>query len=558
MSIATKPRIAIVGAGMAGLSAANRLIEACRTSDGSTPFDLVVVEASNRAGGRILSAEFHGENVESGATWIHGIEGSPIYAIAKQIGAMSDKSKPWEFMDGLPLATPAIAEGGSIVPPTVVAPMVSYYRHFVSAVQKQSQTEINLADGVEQHKIEELITDCRSLGDYLRKGLDKYLEEAAKKNQSQIPSPSAIIAELGPFSNGERSFGAPNWNLRSLQKAVFSTQYNLERCITAADGLDNVDLEAFGEYREFPGMQLPIPRGFSSVVNELVSKLPEGSIMFNARVERIEWCCDGSKPVLLKGPDIEADHVILTVSLGVLKSCIKGCKKNDVDSGKDEADGLSFGGFQPPLPSRKVDAISRLGFGVVDKVHMHFSSSVSDVPSIIFVFRKQQNSDCDDDCETGGIPCWMRKTYSMTPIHNNSRIVASWLAGKEAMQMESLSDQDVIRGMLNTLSAFGFNPAKDSDNAEDKMPVIDAVLRSKWATHPLFWGSYSYVPLGSSGEDIELLAEPLPYPEDQNKKPFQILFAGEATDRNYYSTTHAAFLSGVREANRLLKHYNLP
>ena len=88
------------------------------------------------------------------------------------------------------------------------------------------------------------------------------------------------------------------------------------------------------------------------------------------------------------------------------------------------------------------------------------------------------------------------------------------------------------------------------------MPVIDAVLRSKWGTNPLFWGSYSYVPLGSSGEDIEQLAEPLPYPENFNKKPLQILFAGEATDKNYYSTTHAAFLSGVREANRLLKHYN--
>ncbi|KAH9308337.1 hypothetical protein KI387_036248, partial [Taxus chinensis] len=216
-----------------------------------------------------------------------------------------------------------------------------------------------------------------------------------------------------------------------------SPKGNLERSITATDDLDNVDLEANMEYREFPGMYMPIPKGFSSVVNELVNRLPVGSIMYNARVESIEWSCEGrSRAVLLKGPDIVVDHVILTVSLGVLKSCIKGCKKNDVDSGKDVAEGLGFGGFQPLLPSWKVDAIRRLGFGVVDKVHMQFSSAVSDVTCIIFLFGKQQNG----DGHLGGIPWWMRKTYSLLPTHNNSRIFASWLVGKEAIQMESLSD----------------------------------------------------------------------------------------------------------------------
>ncbi|KAH9307521.1 hypothetical protein KI387_035432 [Taxus chinensis] len=554
MSIAMKPRIAIVGAGMAGLSAANRLIEAGRTSDGSSPFDLVVVEASNRAGGRICSAEFHGENVESGATWIHGIEGSPIYAIANQIGAMDRGGKPWEFMDGYPSDIPVIAEGGLTVPPSVVNPMVSYYRQLLSMVQTHFKNDISLADGVEQTKVKELTRGCRSLGDYLRKGLTKYLEDPDKKNQSQSPFPSTVLAELGQFSVGERNLGRPDWDLRSLREAVFCTQANLERSITAADDLDNVDLEANMEYTEFPGMHMPIPKGFSSVVNELMNRLPVGSIMYNARVESIEWSCEGrSRAVLLKGPDIAADHVILTVSLGVLKSCIKGCKKNDVDSGKDVAEGLGFGGFQPPLPSWKVDAIRRLGFGVVDKVHMHFSSAVSDVTGIIFLFGKQQNG----VGRLGGIPWWMRKTYSLLPTHNNSRILASWLAGKEAIQMESLSNQEVIHGVLNTLFAFGLNPKKLSDINKDKMPVIDGVLRSQWGTNPLFWGSYSYVPLGSSGDDIEQLAEPLPCPEDQCSKPLQILFAGEATDRNYYSTTHAAFLSGVREANKLLKHYNL-
>ena len=43
------------------------------------------------------------------------------------------------------------------------------------------------------------------------------------------------------------------------------------------------------------------------------------------------------------------------------------------------------------------------------------------------------------------------------------------------------------------------------------------------------------------------LAAPLP-----SEKHPHILFAGEATHDNYYSTLHAAYITGLREADRII------
>ena len=43
-----------------------------------------------------------------------------------------------------------------------------------------------------------------------------------------------------------------------------------------------------------------------------------------------------------------------------------------------------------------------------------------------------------------------------------------------------------------------------------RLPAPRSVLRSRWHSAPYTRGSYSYVAVGSSGDDLDLLAQPLP------------------------------------------------
>jgi len=69
-------KICVIGAGVSGLRAARLLAAA--------GFEITVLEARDRIGGRIHQSSRFGLPVDLGASWIHGTQGNPIVDLAEK------------------------------------------------------------------------------------------------------------------------------------------------------------------------------------------------------------------------------------------------------------------------------------------------------------------------------------------------------------------------------------------------------------------------------------------------------------------------------------------
>ena len=80
----------VIGAGLEGLSAARKLHDAGAVTR--------ILETGDRIGGRVRSAAVGAAQVETGASWIHGLEGNPLAGFAREDGVAlrPNNGRPWE------------------------------------------------------------------------------------------------------------------------------------------------------------------------------------------------------------------------------------------------------------------------------------------------------------------------------------------------------------------------------------------------------------------------------------------------------------------------------
>ncbi|CAB4067826.1 unnamed protein product [Lepeophtheirus salmonis] len=136
---------------------------------------------------------------------------------------------------------------------------------------------------------------------------------------------------------------------------------------------------------------------------------------------------------------------------------------------------------------------------------------------------------------------WFRKIYSF--CKTSETLLVCWIAGDEAVFMESLSISQIAETCISILRKFLADPY---------VPNPKSCVFTAWNSQPYSRGSYSAIGVGGRQSDIGKLAESL-YQKHNNKKVPVVAFAGEHCHPSFYSTGHGAYLSGRSVAQSLIK-----
>ena len=175
----------------------------------------------------------------------------------------------------------------------------------------------------------------------------------------------------------------------------------------------------------------------------------------------------------------------------------------------------------PELPEEKRRSIERLDMSSLEKVILQFDK-------VFWGAFEGQAGMFADHTAPGKFPFFV----DMTGFTDKPTIVCLY-GGRFSRQIqETWSNEKIVSESLQILSRILQAPVPE--------PIATRVTR--WHKNPWSYGSYSYLPVGSSLDDLDTLAEPV-----MNR----VLFAGGATHRDYFATVHGAVLSGIREAERL-------
>ncbi|XP_072541146.1 spermine oxidase isoform X2 [Salminus brasiliensis] len=402
MSATKDAKVVVVGAGFAGLAAAASLVQA--------GFQHVqILEANGRVGGRVHTSRPFSQNIiELGANWIHGQDGNPLFHLAKEHDLL---------VEGM-LANKVMCSPHSVTPRD----------YFFTQDGKQLCTES--VDRV-----------CSLFSKLTSKAFESELEDRHR------------ALSLGSYLDG--AFAESPLAASEDGQKIFEWCKRSECTDEASSSLYEVSASQLGYYIALEGgfFNSLGPEGYQAILAVLLKRLPSGITLNNKAVKSIQWDLKEhlqgteskgmSHPVrvICEHDEIyEADHVIVTVSLGVLKQ---------------HAGAL----FKPSLPKSKLDAIERLGFGTVDKIFLCFNERFwpEDCAGIQLVWDEGPEDKSVYTAQSDGEAwkeTWYKKICGFDTVARHPTVLCGWITGREALHMETLQDSEVEDACVRLLRTF--------------------------------------------------------------------------------------------------------
>ncbi|XP_050424955.1 lysine-specific histone demethylase 1A [Adelges cooleyi] len=561
-------RVVVIGAGIAGLAAAQQMQQ--------FGMEVVVLEARDRVGGRIATFRKNTYVADLGAMVVTGLGGNPVTVLSKQINMELHRIR-----QKCPLYEPGKLNAlvSTQVPKDKDEMVEKEFNRLLEATSYLSHhLDFNYCNGKSVslgHALEWVIKlQEKHVKEKLTQHMKNYvnLQERLKTNQKKMLHVQEVLKDLYAqqkenaetkdsdinsnfaykAATRELAINIKQWDelfeqkneledkLKEMEASPPSDVYlsskdrqildwhfaNLE--FANATPLNNLSLKHWDQDDdfEFTGNHLTVRNGYSCVPVALAEGL---DIKLNTAVKQITYGLNGVEVSTYNprsnasGQTYKGDIVLCTLPLGVLKQSTNPKTQNLPNTVQ----------FSPALPEWKVAAIQRLGFGNLNKVVLCFDRIFWDPNGNLF----------------GHIGTTTSSRGELFLFWNLYRapVLLALVAGDAANVLEEVSD-DIItaRCMLVLRGIFG------TANVPDPKETVV----TRWRADPWARGSYSFVAVGASGSDYDLLAAPVS-PDgssDGGTKPNgtkRLFFAGEHTIRNYPATVHGAFLSGLREGGKI-------
>ncbi|XP_055535646.1 spermine oxidase-like isoform X2 [Wyeomyia smithii] len=470
------PRILIIGAGAAGVAAATKLIEKGYKN-------LTILEAENRIGGRIHTIPYAANVVDLGAQWCHGEVNNVVYNLGSKFNVFDANS--------------------------------ARYENFVLTKSDGTQIPLEQSDKLMGLMWSILETHKNELSQY-RGSLGSFVME---KFRASLETPE--YADI----NHDTAF------------QFLEFFHKFENSIEASDSWFDTSGPGYLDYWECEGENLLNWRdkGYTTILEILMKRYPfsasnspinlEEYTHFNKVVSNICWNAGPDGTVSVRCADntiYDADHVICTLSLGVLKERYETL-------------------FTPTLPAIKKNAIHGLTIGTVDKLFLEFETPFwpDGWKGLSLLWNKNDLEDIRASKNS-----WMEDVFGFYVVDYQPNVLCGWISGKNARRMERANEDDVRKTCMFLLRKFLKSMT---------IPEPVSFKRSKWYSNSNFRGSYTFRSMTT--DLLNVSAEHLALPLSNACGVPVVQFAGEATHDHYYSTVHGAIETGWREANRLIHIY---
>uniref|UniRef100_A0A672Q4C8 Lysine-specific histone demethylase n=1 Tax=Sinocyclocheilus grahami TaxID=75366 RepID=A0A672Q4C8_SINGR len=514
-------KVIVIGGGVSGLAAARQLQ--------SFGMDVTVLESRDRVGGRVATFRKGNYVADLGAMVVTGLGGNPMAVVSKQVNMELAKIKqkcPLYEANGQAVMSERCVYLLHILFLRIIAyEQIEHWKKIVKTqeelkdlLNKMVATKEKVKELHQQYKEASEVKPPRDItAEFLLKSKHRDLTALCKEYDELVEMQVKLEERLQELEANPPS----DVYLSSRDRQILDWHFaNLE--FANATPLSTLSLKHWDQDDdfEFTGSHLTVRNGYSCVPVALAEGL---DIKLNTAVRQVRYTSSGCEVIAVNTRSTtqtfiyKCDAVLCTLPLGVLKQQPPAVQ------------------FVPPLPEWKTAAVQRMGFGNLNKVVLCFDRVFWD-PSVNLFGH------------VGSTTASRGELFLFWNLYK-APILLALMAGEAAGIMENISDDVIVGRCLAILKGIFGSSA---------VPQPKETVVSRWRADPWARGSYSYVAAGSSGNDYDLMAQPItpgPAIPGASQPVPRLFFAGEHTIRNYPATVHGALLSGLREAGRIADQF---